>query len=252
VPNNGSANVTIPNNGSVATTQGRIKVEAVGNIFFDISDADLTITSTTNAPPSLTILPDGITVMRGTPRPVVGNVATVTDPDGNGLTAAVSNVPFGAHLTPTVSGNNVSIAALVDCPVVTTLTTRTYPVTLTVTDSSGASASGTFNLIVAPNPSPSLGSYADVRVRAHNAHGATQPSTRTVDANGNLADEPYSITPTTLPGGGTISIDQRKGKITVVTTDSTTPGTTTPVRVTVVDTCGAAAVQYFNVIVGPR
>ncbi len=40
VPNNGSANVTVPN---VATTTARIKVEAVGNIFFDISDADFTI-----------------------------------------------------------------------------------------------------------------------------------------------------------------------------------------------------------------
>ena len=144
VPNNGSANVVIPNNGSVASTQGRIKVEAVGNIFFDISDADLTITSTTNSPPSLMILPDGITVMRGTLHPTVGNVATVSDPDGNGLTAAVSNVPFGAHLTPRVSGSNVSMSALVDCPLVTTLTTRTYPITLTVTDSSGATRVGRF------------------------------------------------------------------------------------------------------------
>jgi len=252
VPNNGSANVGIPNNGGVASTQGRIKVEAVGNIFFDISDADLTITSTTNSPPSLTILPDGITVMRGTLRPTVGNVATVSDPDGNGLTATVSNVPFGAHLTPSVSGSTVSINALVDCPLVTTLTTRTYPITLTVTDSSGATASGVFSLIVEPNPSPSLGTYADVRIRAHNAHGTTEPSMHTVDANGNLADQPYSVTPTILPGGGTISIDQRTGKVTVLTTDLTTPGTTTPVRVTVLDTCGAAAVQFFNVIVSPR
>jgi hypothetical protein len=190
--------------------------------------------------------------MRGTLRPTVGNVATVSDPDGNGLTATVSNVPFGAHLTPSVSGSTVSINALVDCPLVTTLTTRTYPITLSVTDSSGATASGVFSLIVEPNPSPSLGTYADVRIRAHNAHGTTKPSTHTVDANGNLADQPYSVTPTILPGGGTISIDQRTGKVTVLTTDLTTPGTTTPVRVTVLDTCGAAAVQFFNVIVSPR
>ncbi|PZR75547.1 MAG: propanediol utilization protein, partial [Chthoniobacterales bacterium] len=42
VPNNGSANVTVPN---IATTTARIKVEAVGNIFFDISDANFTITA---------------------------------------------------------------------------------------------------------------------------------------------------------------------------------------------------------------
>ncbi|HWT01230.1 MAG TPA: zinc-dependent metalloprotease family protein [Pyrinomonadaceae bacterium] len=42
-PNDGSEAVAIPN---VDTTKGRIKVEAVGNIFFDISNADLTVTHT--------------------------------------------------------------------------------------------------------------------------------------------------------------------------------------------------------------
>ena len=40
-PNDGSEALTIPN---VATTTARVKVEAVGNIFFDISDSDFTIT----------------------------------------------------------------------------------------------------------------------------------------------------------------------------------------------------------------
>ena len=39
-PNDGSENVTIPNTNS---TTARIKIEAVGNIFFDISNADFTI-----------------------------------------------------------------------------------------------------------------------------------------------------------------------------------------------------------------
>ncbi|HEY1089738.1 MAG TPA: M12 family metallo-peptidase [Burkholderiaceae bacterium] len=38
--NSGSKSVLIP---SVATTHGRIKIEAVGNVFFDVSDADFTI-----------------------------------------------------------------------------------------------------------------------------------------------------------------------------------------------------------------
>jgi hypothetical protein len=40
VPNTGSASVTLP---AIATTQARIKIEAVGNVFFDVSDADFTL-----------------------------------------------------------------------------------------------------------------------------------------------------------------------------------------------------------------
>jgi hypothetical protein len=57
VPNNGSAVVTIPN---VATNQGRIKVEAVGNIFFDISNANLAVIASDPTPtpsPTPTVTP---------------------------------------------------------------------------------------------------------------------------------------------------------------------------------------------------
>lgn len=44
-PNDGSESVTLPN---IATSKARIMVQAAGNVFFDVSDANFTITS--NAP----------------------------------------------------------------------------------------------------------------------------------------------------------------------------------------------------------
>lgn len=45
-PNDGSETITVPSN--VSTTYARLKVKAVGNVFFDISDDDFTITKGTS------------------------------------------------------------------------------------------------------------------------------------------------------------------------------------------------------------
>ena len=159
VPNNGSALVTIP---QIATTQGRIKVEAVGNIFFDISDANFTVTSS-NSAPTINIT-NSITVPRGTPTATVATIGTAADANGDPLTISVADLPYRATVTPTLVGNNISLSALVDCDLVTTLTSRTYPFTITVTDNHGASTSATANLVVTPNPAPSLGTFPDINV----------------------------------------------------------------------------------------
>ncbi|HMN40631.1 MAG TPA: zinc-dependent metalloprotease family protein [Phycisphaerales bacterium] len=63
-PNTGSANVILPN---INTTGARLKIEAVGNIFFDISNANFTIVPST---PAVGFAP--------------GGPAVVSDASGNG------------------------------------------------------------------------------------------------------------------------------------------------------------------------
>lgn len=66
-PNDGSESITVP---TVATTTARIKVEAVGNIFFDISNANFEITASC-VPPGITTQPNNATTC-------VGNNVTYT------------------------------------------------------------------------------------------------------------------------------------------------------------------------------
>ena len=243
-PNNGSAQVTLPD---AATTQGRIKIEAVDNIFFDISDANLTITSNNHAP-SVSIA-GGITVSRGTPLPTVATVGTASDADGDALGVSVSDLPFGASIEPGIKDGNIGLSAVVDCALVTTNSSRTYPFTLTVTDAHGATTSGTVNLIVTPNPAPSLGAYPNISV-ARTGSATSTPSASAGDGNDNLAAEPYSVTPTILPGGGDVSVNQADGSVTVAATAASTLGATT-ISVTAVDSCGAAVISSFSVNVVP-
>lgn len=84
-PNDGSQSVIIPN---VGTTQGRIKIKAVGNYFFDVNNAMITVSS--GCTPKTTYLMDAteITADAGTPELNL-------------------NLPFGEKITST-SGSTSS------------------------------------------------------------------------------------------------------------------------------------------------
>ncbi|QQS33680.1 MAG: carboxypeptidase regulatory-like domain-containing protein [Acidobacteriota bacterium] len=85
-PNDGSQSVTIPN---VNTTTGRIKVEAVGNIFFDVSDVNFTVnTVASNGSVSGQVFSSGGSTLRN---------AVVTITNEQGYLQRVNTSSFGFY-----------------------------------------------------------------------------------------------------------------------------------------------------------
>ena len=130
VPNNGSAGVTIPN-GLISST-ARIKVEAVGNIFFDISDANFSVTPADTCPavsgiapsagnPGNTVTITGTNFMNGgnvTGVTFTNNVtASFTVVNNTTITATVPAGAIGGPITVSKAGcPNVQTSAFTVCP----------------------------------------------------------------------------------------------------------------------------------------
>jgi hypothetical protein len=137
--------VTIPN--TAATTRGRIKVEAVGNIFFDISDANLAITQATTAPPVITSGPPPSLVTVGTPY-----TFTFTATGNPAPTFGVTNgvLPSGLSLSSSGVLSGTTMAA----------GTGTFPnITVTASDGNMPNAQQTFSLTTVTRAANYLGSY---------------------------------------------------------------------------------------------
>ncbi len=246
VPNNGSHTLTLPTN-LIPTTQARLRVAAVGNIFFDVSDVNFSITNV-NTPPTLTVN-NTISASQGAPTNTV-SVATVSDAQdaAGSLVVSVSGVPSELSVSATNNSGNISLTVQAACGLTAPTTgSVTYPIQLTVTDSAGASTTRAVNVVVSGNRAPSVGSYSDVFIPRGSSLSVT-PSSPLLDANNNLLSS--GVGPTRLPGSstGTNVTLAANGTVNVATDSNTTLGTST-VRVQAVDTCGATRAREFKVTV---
>ncbi|MDQ3013973.1 MAG: hypothetical protein M3X11_25130, partial [Acidobacteriota bacterium] len=141
-PNNGSAAVTVPN--GIVTSTARIKVEAIGNIFFDISDANFSI-----------ILGDGCPVISNL-SPVIGNIGNSVTITGTNFTGA-NAVKFSNNVTASFTvANDTTLVATVPagaisgpitisktgCTAAQTAAFTINPISTTITVKSNADSGG--------------------------------------------------------------------------------------------------------------
>jgi len=249
-PNDGAQTVTLPN---VDTGRARIKIEAAngtgigsGNTYFDISDSNFQINVGTPVTVTVSLSPaDLIATQQGSPAPTPRNIATIT----GGLapyTVTADTYPQNPELTiqnPQVSGSTVSATASASCRIAAPNlpSFRIYPAVLRVVDSGGRQASAVFPINVSNNTIPTLGTYTNQSL-APGASITVTPSAPPADANNNLGA--VSVQPTTLPGGGTLSVAPN-GVVTVNSTAGTTLGNY-PIIVSVTDSCGAQTSKSFT------
>jgi subtilisin-like proprotein convertase family protein len=143
VPNNGTASVTVPNNPS---TTARVMVRGRGNIFFDISNVNFTITApssdynlvavtTTQAvcAPANAVYTINVQSLGGFTNPVTMSATGV--PAGGTATFSPNPVTPGNNTTMTISGTGGIAAGTYTITVTGNSTTgiKTTPVTLSVT-----------------------------------------------------------------------------------------------------------------------
>ena len=78
-PNDGSYSMFVPD---VTTTKARIKIEAIGNVFFDVSHADVAIVAPPTVPVGGTV-PPTLSVVLGAPPATTSCAGPVSRKDSN-------------------------------------------------------------------------------------------------------------------------------------------------------------------------
>jgi hypothetical protein len=144
--NDGSESVTLPN---LSTTTARIKVEAVGNYFFAINDANFAITGT-NVAPTVNAGPDASVIVS---QPFVSS-GSFTDDNPSGATATV-DYGDGSGVQPlTFTGTAFNLNHTYATPGAKT-------VTVSVTDSAAVTIADTAQVTVTANLAPVVNAGPD-------------------------------------------------------------------------------------------
>lgn len=152
-PNDGSEAFTVP---AILTTLGRIKVEAIGNIFFDINNANITITP----PPFGFSFGSTSPATAPCPAPASMNVTLPTISNGgftNPITlSATAGVPAGTSVsfgTNPVTPGNSSVVTLNNT---NTLAAGTYTVTITGTASGAPNQTADLTFTINAGSGPAI------------------------------------------------------------------------------------------------
>jgi hypothetical protein len=146
--NDGSETVTLPN---VGTSKARVKIEAVGNIFFDVSNADFTIQGLPVVSSSLGEGGSQPVQYSDSLSPDVTVTATDSDSLGMDLNAAAVGLPVGLSLAINTTSDDTTLPGTRTWKVAgaTTAAPGSFPVTVTVTDDTGNSTVTSFTIVVA-------------------------------------------------------------------------------------------------------
>ena len=159
-PNDGTESIVIP---SALTTTGRIKVEAIGNVYFDINNANIT---TTTPPSGYGFTPPAPTTITCA-GPTTSSATLVTTSTGGYVTpiilTATAGVPAGATVTITPATVVPGSSATVTLNNTNTLSAGTY--NITITGVSGTSTqTTTVSFVVSPGTPPTVTAPADQAV----------------------------------------------------------------------------------------